>query len=262
MNNYHTHTFRCNHASGSDEDYVISAIRAGIQELGFSDHSPWDYSPSTFKGSHIRMRLSEFDEYYNSISNLKIKYKDQISIKIGLEVEYFPSYMNWLKQFIIDKQLDYIILGNHFYLSDENGPYYGRDCVKDEVLIQYGKDSITALETGLYAYLAHPDLFMRGRPYFDKLAEQVSIEICEACKRLEIPLEYNLAGVEANKLSHKTQYPHPKFWEIAAKVGNKAIIGFDAHSNKQLERTYLYLQGKEYLEKLGIEVVDSIKFLK
>ena len=35
--NYHTHTTRCVHATGSDEDYVLSAIKGGYQELGFSD---------------------------------------------------------------------------------------------------------------------------------------------------------------------------------------------------------------------------------
>lgn len=36
-NNYHTHTTRCYHASGKDEEYVKAAIKAGIKELGFSD---------------------------------------------------------------------------------------------------------------------------------------------------------------------------------------------------------------------------------
>ena len=37
--NYHTHTTRCMHAVGSDEEYVLSAIKGGFQILGFSDHT-------------------------------------------------------------------------------------------------------------------------------------------------------------------------------------------------------------------------------
>ena len=33
--NYHTHTTRCMHAVGDDEDYVRSAIKGGFQELAF-----------------------------------------------------------------------------------------------------------------------------------------------------------------------------------------------------------------------------------
>ena len=38
--NYHMHTYRCMHASGTDEEYVLSAIKNGYEEIGFSDHSP------------------------------------------------------------------------------------------------------------------------------------------------------------------------------------------------------------------------------
>ena len=38
--NYHTHTFLCEHATGTIDDYIASAIDTGIEELGFSDHSP------------------------------------------------------------------------------------------------------------------------------------------------------------------------------------------------------------------------------
>ena len=34
------HTYRCMHASGTDEEYVLSAIKNGYEEIGFSDHSP------------------------------------------------------------------------------------------------------------------------------------------------------------------------------------------------------------------------------
>lgn len=37
-NNYHTHTKRCGHAEGEDEDYVLEALGSGITDLGFSDH--------------------------------------------------------------------------------------------------------------------------------------------------------------------------------------------------------------------------------
>ena len=41
--NYHTHTVRCQHASGDDRAYVETAIKNGMRVLGFSDHCPWIY---------------------------------------------------------------------------------------------------------------------------------------------------------------------------------------------------------------------------
>ena len=82
MKNFHTHTSRCMHANGKDEEYVLAAIEAGYEVLGFSDHTPWKYD-SDFV-ANMRMPLSQFDDYYQSISSLKEKYKDKIEIKIGL----------------------------------------------------------------------------------------------------------------------------------------------------------------------------------
>ena len=39
--NYHTHTVRCRHASGSEREYIETAISRGLTILGFSDHSPY-----------------------------------------------------------------------------------------------------------------------------------------------------------------------------------------------------------------------------
>ena len=258
--NYNTHTERCMHAYGSDEDYVKAAIQAGYEELGFSDHSPWKYD-SDFV-AYMRMRLDQFDDYYQSIKHLQEKYKDQISIKIGLECEYYERYMDWLQDFCNQYHLDYIILGNHFYQTDENRIYFGRYCAQDEYLEYYVQDIIKAMETGLYAYVCHPDLFMRGRTSFGKLEEEASYRICEAAKRLDLALEYNLAGLEYNERDHVEHYPHREFWKIAAKVGNKAIIGVDAHDPAALKTDYYREKAIAALTNLQIPIIDTIDFKK
>ena len=87
MHNYHTHTERCGHAIGLDEEYVIEAIKAGYQTLGFSEHVMF---PDT----------SRNEEYFDTIALLKEKYKEHIDIKIALEVEYFPYYLPLYKKYL------------------------------------------------------------------------------------------------------------------------------------------------------------------
>lgn len=256
--NYHTHTKRCMHASGRDEEYVLSAIANGYEELGFSDHTPWHYN-SNFV-ANMRMKENQFKDYYQSICALKEKYKDQISIKIGLECEYFPDYMDWLKQLILDYHLDYIIFGNHYYKSDEERVYFGTACESDEMLDIYVDEAVAGMETGLYSYLAHPDLFMRGKRVFDEHAKKASYRLCREAKRLHIPLEYNLAGAEYNAVMNTTQYPYPNFWKIAAEVGNTAIIGVDAHIPKGLETDEYRNAGIRFLEGLGMKILDQLEW--
>ena len=37
--NYHSHTKRCGHAIGEDEEYVLAAIANGYTKMGFSDQN-------------------------------------------------------------------------------------------------------------------------------------------------------------------------------------------------------------------------------
>ena len=59
--NYHTHTRRCNHAIGSEEDYIKAAIEAKFEEIGIACHTPWDFGDG-YK-SRVRMQPEELDDY-------------------------------------------------------------------------------------------------------------------------------------------------------------------------------------------------------
>ena len=42
---FHNHTFLCNHAKGSMEEYIKKAIENKTKIFGFSDHEPMDFDP-------------------------------------------------------------------------------------------------------------------------------------------------------------------------------------------------------------------------
>ena len=46
--NLHAHTFRCQHAYGTEREYVETAIEMGIKEFGFSDHIFCPFKTSFF----------------------------------------------------------------------------------------------------------------------------------------------------------------------------------------------------------------------
>lgn len=257
--NYHTHTARCMHATGTDEEYVLSAIKGGYELLGFSDHTPWKYR--TGYVADMRMLPDELPEYMESLRTLREKYKDRIQIKIGLECEYFPEYMYWLKEQIKKYQLDYVIFGNHHYHTDEKFPYFGHHTDNRDMLDLYEESAIEGMETGLYSCLAHPDLFMRSYPEWDRHCTLAARHICRAAARLNIPLEYNIAFVAYNEAHGTSSYPCPEFWHIAASEGCTAIIGVDAHNNKDLETPVYYDRAVKELDALKIKRTTQLKML-
>ncbi len=257
--NYHTHTERCHHAKGSDEDFVLAAIEAGFDEIGFADHSPWPFEGGFV--SRIRMVPDELEEYCNSIKSLKEKYRDKISIKLGLECEYFPKYLPWLKEKITEHQIDYIILGHHFS-ADEPGSEYNGNLTKKEDLEVFKNDILQALDEGIFSYVAHPDIFMRGYAEFDDKCEEVSRAIIEKAVETNTPLEYNLLGLKHGINDGKPGYPHPSFWKIAGEYKALTVIGVDAHTPEAYSESELYEKAKETLDSYGLEITDKIRFFE
>lgn len=255
QSNFHTHTWRCNHAIGSDEEFVLEAIANGYDILGFSDHSCWHYDSGFIP--RIRMKEKEFPHYKSSVINLKNKYKNKIDIRLGMEAEYFPSMMDSMLELCIDEEVDYLILGNHYYQSDETGIYFG-SC-EPEYIKLYFDTCLKGMETGMYAYLAHPELVMRNQYIgWNDTVEEGFHQICKLAKEIDMPLEYNVLGREFSKRTKQESYPHPRFWQIASQYKNKAIIGMDAHKVSDLRQDY-YKEALQELSKYNVEIIDDIQ---
>lgn len=125
------------------------------------------------------------------------KYKSQIEIHLGLEAEFFPHHMQELMDLKAENHIEYLIFGAHYDELDEPIPerfYFGRDCLTPQDLERYENNIIPGIESKFYAYVAHPDLFIRSYPYFDKHCEALSHRICETAMRCGAILEYNISG--------------------------------------------------------------------
>jgi len=254
--NYHTHTKRCFHATGKDIDYVNKALANGIKILGFADHGPYPYR----RKSHMRMAVFATRNYIKSIRKLAEKYKSEIKILVGFEYEYFPEYEKWLRNFKKKNDIDFMILGQHFIGGEFSGKYTATLTEKDEI-IRYKDLLIRGMETGLFAYVCHPDIYMAGYQTFDEIAENVADEICKKAKELDIPLEYNLLGLKRNLADGKEKYPYSKFWERVSLIGNKVIIGVDAHEPERFDQEELYNLAIDNLKKLGITPIEKLEKL-
>ena len=246
--NLHTHTPRCRHATGADEEYVLSAIDSGLKILGFSDHTPYWFSGDYY--SHMRMYPQELPEYIESVLFLKEKYKNEIDIRLGLEVEYYPDFFPELLRHLKDTQIEYILLGQHWIGNEMNEPYCGAPTEDETVLQRYCDQAIAAVETGLFTYLAHPDLiYYVGDP---KIYAQHIRRLCRAAKSCDTPLEINLLGLRANR-----HYPHLPLWEIAAEEGCKVVIGSDAHQPGDVYLPDNEAQGLAIVEQFGLELIKQ-----
>lgn len=247
--NYHTHTVRCKHAEGTEREYIEAAIKRGFKTLGFSDHVPQPY-PERYVSS-IRMSMSELPEYTSVLSKLKEEYKDRIEILIGFEAEYTRQYFKPLLKELCKYPLDYLILGQHYVPDELEGNYTGVPTDNEDRLKAYTEFVIEGMETGLFAYLAHPDLIYYTGP--DRIYAKYMTKIIEASIELDIPLEINLYGLLDGR-----QYPCDRFFGLASQAGAKFVVGCDAHIPEMILGTGDVPALRRFLKRNNIAIGDNI----
>ena len=62
----------------------------------------------------------------------------------------------------------------------------------------------------------------------------------------------NFLGLATNRC-----YPSRAFFEIAAQMGNRVILGVDAHSPAMLLDTQTEARAMELVDKLGLQLVEN-----
>ena len=256
--NYHTHTYRCKHAYGTDEEYIEAAIKAGYKILGFSDHAPYRDYPS--ESSH--MDWEQLDEYLSTITTLKDKYKDQIDIRIGFETEYFSFDHD--ERLELRNKVDYLLLGQHF--QDPVGKtvsYFKQNT--DEEIREYGRSVCEALDTRMFLYLAHPDVFMNRQTEFNETCQSVAHMICQKCVETGTPMEINVRGTYKGKKpfinsDEQFYYPHRDFWKIASEYPVKVLFGVDAHHPNDLTDLNAIEAGYNEIKDLNLDFIKEPLF--
>ena len=247
--NYHTHTIRCHHASGTEREYVECAIRGGLKILGFSDHSPQFFPDGYY--SDFRMRPEELENYVDTVNALKKEYADDIEIHLGLEAEYYPAYFEQLIKHISDYGVEYLLLGQHV-CGNEIGEIPVSVATKDvAVLERYCNQVTEAMQTGLFTYFAHPDIihFTGDKEIYDTTIRK----LCQAAKVNQIPLEINLLG-----LRDRRHYPNEKFWKIAGEEGCQVILGADAHTPEDVWRPADVSMAQQLITTYHLHLTDTV----
>ena len=247
--NYHTHTWRCLHATGTEREYVENAIQGGLQILGFSDHTPMPY-PNGYV-SPLKMRLDQLEDYVTTVHSLKKEYENDIQILLGLEVEYYPAYFHNLLTITRAYPFDYFLLAQHFLGNEINDVNSALPTQSEVALKRYCMQCLEALETGCFTYLAHPDLF-----YFvgdDAVYEHHMRMLCQGAKELNIPLEINFLGIWDHR-----HYPNLKFWEIAGQVQNTVVFGADAHQPEKVWNPQALKTAKNIVNTFHLHLTDTV----
>ena len=261
--NYHSHTKRCGHAFGEDEEFLLAGKEAGFKLFGFSDHVILpDISQPGMRGAPYLL-----DDYCASILNLKQKYKGDIDVHLGFEAEWYGSrYESYYRDELPKHGVEYLILGQHCFLKGNRFTWYGDIKDRYEMVEAYCSDLIQGMESGLFLYVCHPDLIVSVNNGFDDRIKEVAYRIAVKSKELNLPLEVNM-GPSTRDLSMDLDdtsiihYPYPDFWDIVGEVGGPCVVGVDAHL-PSIYQMADYDKFAKFIERHHLNMVQSSNLIE
>lgn len=288
MNNYHTHTALCGHAQGTIEEMVKTAIQEGYQSFGISEHVPFPHLRSHLikalphsirgprsiaswlrlfikNGPHMRMPYRLKNDYIKEIQRLKQQYQDQINLYVGFECEYFEEYIDYYRSLLDNHEVDYLIFGNHYHIYTTSPNYFGANHIDQAMITSYVDDALKAFDTGLFHYMAHPDLIFTGYHHWDEFVQKECRRLLEACKQHDMILEVNGGGHNRQQINLEGEmtYPYPirQFFELVSEYDIPVILGMDSHAPSQL-RASLYHELEDFASRCHLKIVDGSQIVK
>lgn len=224
---YHMHTPLCRHAIGEPTAYAAHALKIGLEEIGFSDHSPMRQDDF----DNWRMRLDQLDEYVEKVRRAQ-KDHPRLSIKLALEVDYLPDQVDWIRELAGRHGWDYLI-GSVHYISpswavdnpEQISRWKGRDPF--EVWSLYFERLTMAAESQLFDIIGHADLPKKFCFVPNQDCTSMFESFLRAAQRSGVAVELNTAGLRKDC---KEIYPSPAFVASMREHRIPITFGSDAHA--------------------------------
>lgn len=224
---YHMHTPLCRHASGEPTEYAAHALKLGLREIGMSDHSPMERDDF----DEWRMRLDQLAEYVEKVRKAQRDFP-QLSIKLGLEVDYIPGYEDWIRHLASLHPWDYFI-GSVHYVSEtwdlDNPQKLSEWRKRDpfEVWTAYFERLTMAAESQLFDIIGHADLCKKFCFVPTQDCTHLYTRLLQTCVTNDVAIEINTSGLRKDC---QEMYPSPRIVQLACEHNVPLTFGSDAHA--------------------------------
>jgi histidinol-phosphatase (PHP family) len=217
------------------EKYVEQARRAGLDEIGFSDHLYYfRQARELWEIPGMLERCSDdLDEYVATVVEAKNR---GLPVKLGLEVDYFPGIEVELAALLEPYPWDYVLGSIHFvdgFPVDQEPGLVHRIPV-GEAWRRYFVWLRNAARSGLFDILAHPDLIkIFGMRAPEEETHYLHVETADAIEAAGVCVEVSAAGL------HKPVgelYPDRELLAACHERGVAITLASDAHQPAHVGR--------------------------
>ena len=225
------HSPLCRHATGEPRAYAAEALKLGLTEIGFSDHSPMRQDDF----DDWRMRFDQLGAYVEQVRQAQREHPG-LAIRLALEIDYLPGQEAWIRELAARHPWDYLI-GSVHYVTDHwavDNPaqvslWQERDVF--EVWALYFERLVQAVESGLFDIIGHADLPKKfGHLPAADLAPLFK-RFLAAARRRGVAVELSTGGLRKDC---REIYPAPRWVRLMRQAGLPITFGSDAHAPEEV----------------------------
>ncbi|MBO3763335.1 MAG: histidinol-phosphatase HisJ [Thermoproteota archaeon] len=260
--NYHIHT-TFSDGTATPQEYAERAIAKGFDEIAFTDHltifpKDRDKESSLSTSKHI-LNLTKLEEYISLIKQLQVRYNDKISIRLGLEVDYFPESEKMIEETIDSYDFDLLIGSVHFVkgicIDCSSQKFKVEEEIKkngfNKFYTVYMSLVRKAVETQLFNIVGHMDIVrIWGYTPTDGAIEE--IKVLTSVKTQNMAVEVSSRGL---RQPIKSLYPSLRILQECKRLEIPITIGTDAHSLEEID--YGYETIVSYIKSLGYSKIAT-----
>jgi histidinol-phosphatase (PHP family) len=227
---YHTHHRRCGHAGGEMADYIESAIAAGLDEIGLSDHSPIYHIGGDDPHPIPRTAMSreELPRYVDEMIELRERYAGQIVVRLGVESDYVDGWGDHYRSLWRQYPLDYVIGSIHWVGGwSIFSSHLPRGRSAQAVYDEYLRLTQAAARSGAYEIIGHLDCLKTRGHIPDMSLTPLLEETVRVLAESGVAIELNTSGWR--KPDCADCYPRAELLALCYHHGVPVTLGSDAH---------------------------------
>ena len=251
-NIFHIHD-KCNgHAQNTVDQIFEIAHENGYEKLYFTEHCPLNsktlYRPSYQDIKKLKQQIEFENKKYPNIKSY-----------FGYEMEYPIIKRHYFDQLVRDPYCDFVIFGDHHYGDMWLESHFSMiNTTSIERVNEYYQMAKDAIESGLFSWFAHPDIWLSAWKKWDKAAKDLTKKLIDLCLENNMPMGFNL-NFKPEKRTDFT-YPSAYFWKEVAKSKVKVLIEVDSHDNRTLQKQWIE-DGYKLALNMGLKnnLIDDIK---
>lgn len=262
LTNYHCHSTFCD-GRADMEMFIRFAISNQFTSFGFSSHAPLPFP------TNWTMEWDRMNDYIAEFNRLKEKYRDDIELILGLEIDYINNDYNPAISKFTKLPLDYRI-GSVHLIPNKNEKLIDIDCssvrfrdIVDnyfdsdiEYVVQlYYKQILKMIESGGFDILGHCDKIHYNASCYDsnllnsKWYNTFMHEYLEKINRHGYQIEINTKSY----YDLHTFYPDIRYFSFLNDIGAHVQVNSDSHYPDRIN--YGRIEALQALQAAGFKYV-------